>query len=108
MRSRPRPPPEECANCGAVIPRGAKACPECGADERTGWRETSGYDGLDLPDEAWRDDSVRLAAQLSADGVSVQLEIADGMWHVWPLSGSFPEADAALECAAAFVRSCTR
>lgn len=38
--------------CGAAIPRRAKACPECGADERTGWRETSVYDGLDLPDEA--------------------------------------------------------
>ncbi|HEY4247639.1 MAG TPA: zinc ribbon domain-containing protein [Lacunisphaera sp.] len=42
--------PEECANCGAEIPRGARSCPECGADERTGWRETSIYDGLDLPD----------------------------------------------------------
>lgn len=53
-----KPPPAECANCGAAIPRGARACPECGADERTGWRdsETSIYDGLDLPDEAWRDD----------------------------------------------------
>jgi RNA polymerase subunit RPABC4/transcription elongation factor Spt4 len=48
--------PTECANCGAAIPRGAKACPECGADERTGWRETSIYDDLDLPEEAWRDD----------------------------------------------------
>lgn len=46
-------PPFECANCGADIPAGAKACPECGADERTGWRETDIYDGLDLPDEAW-------------------------------------------------------
>jgi ribosomal protein L32 len=42
-------PPEECANCGAAIPRHARACPECGADERTGWRESSVYDGLDLP-----------------------------------------------------------
>jgi hypothetical protein len=49
------PPPATCAVCGADIPRGAKACPECGADERTGWRETSIYDGLDLPEEAWRD-----------------------------------------------------
>jgi len=46
-------PPEECAVCGAEIPRNAKSCPECGADERTGWRETGVYDGLDLPDEAW-------------------------------------------------------
>ncbi len=47
--ARPLPPPDECANCGAEIPRNARACPECGADERTGWRETSIYDGLDLP-----------------------------------------------------------
>ncbi len=49
MASR-QSPPEFCANCGAPIPRHAVACPECGADERTGWRDTSGYDGLDLPD----------------------------------------------------------
>lgn len=47
------PPPDECANCGASIPRNARACPECGADERTGWRETSLYDDLDLPEEAY-------------------------------------------------------
>jgi len=46
-----RPPPDECANCGADIPRGAKSCPECGADERTGWRETSVYDSIDLPED---------------------------------------------------------
>jgi hypothetical protein len=51
------PPPAECAHCGAVIPRTAQACPECGADERTGWRETSIYDDLDLPESAWSDDS---------------------------------------------------
>ena len=50
-------PPEECANCGATIPRHAKACPECGADERTGWRETSVYDDLDLPAAAFEDDA---------------------------------------------------
>jgi hypothetical protein len=49
-------PPEACANCGAPIPRRAKACPSCGADERTGWRETSVYDGLDLPEEAYGDE----------------------------------------------------
>lgn len=49
--TRTPPPPDECANCGAEIPRNARACPECGADERTGWRETSIYDGLDLPED---------------------------------------------------------
>ena len=52
-----RAPPAECANCGAEIPPHAKACPECGADERTGWREASVYDGLDLPESAFVDDS---------------------------------------------------
>lgn len=42
--------PTECAQCGAEIPPRARACPGCGADERTGWREQSVYDGLDLPD----------------------------------------------------------
>ncbi|MFH1497999.1 MAG: zinc ribbon domain-containing protein [Verrucomicrobiota bacterium] len=51
-----RPAPETCANCGADIHRHARACPECGADERTGWRETDTYDGLDLPDSAWEDE----------------------------------------------------
>jgi zinc-ribbon domain len=47
------PPPGTCANCGAPIPPRARACPACGADERTGWREASIYDGLDLPDSAY-------------------------------------------------------
>lgn len=54
--SRPIPP-DECANCGAAIPRHARACPECGADERSGWRETSVYDGIDLPDDESAADS---------------------------------------------------
>jgi RNA polymerase subunit RPABC4/transcription elongation factor Spt4 len=57
----PPPPPAECANCGATIPRTAKACPECGADERTGWRETSIYDDLDLPESAWRDEDEKIS-----------------------------------------------
>jgi len=42
--------PENCPVCGEEVPRKALACPECGADERSGWREES-VDGLDLPDE---------------------------------------------------------
>ena len=51
MSGSPRTAPEQCAQCGEDIPPNARACPGCGADERTGWREQSIYDGLDLPDE---------------------------------------------------------
>jgi hypothetical protein len=44
-------PPEVCPICGAEVPRNARACPECGADEKTGWSEESETQGLDLPDE---------------------------------------------------------
>ena len=40
-----------CPNCGAELPPNARACPECGSDEKTGWSEKARYDALDLPDE---------------------------------------------------------
>ncbi|MBP6506572.1 MAG: zinc ribbon domain-containing protein [Opitutaceae bacterium] len=50
-------PPSECPVCGAAVPPQARACPECGADERSGWNEESTrYDGLDLPAEAFDDE----------------------------------------------------
>jgi uncharacterized membrane protein YvbJ len=44
-------PPETCPNCGAQVPRNAKACPQCGSDEQTGWSEEAESGGLDLPEE---------------------------------------------------------
>ncbi|AOS43890.1 hypothetical protein Verru16b_00948 [Lacunisphaera limnophila] len=50
-------PPTECPVCGEAVPRGARACPGCGADERSGWNEeATRYDGLDLPDAAFDDE----------------------------------------------------
>jgi uncharacterized membrane protein YvbJ len=43
--------PEVCPNCGASVPPNAKACPECGSDEETGWSDAHEAEGLDLPDE---------------------------------------------------------
>jgi hypothetical protein len=33
------------------VPRKARACPECGADEQTGWSEDADAQRLDLPDD---------------------------------------------------------
>ena len=55
----PRHPPAECPVCGTAVPPRARACPECGADERSGWDEEAAYlDWVDLPD----DDSDRHSA----------------------------------------------
>lgn len=44
-------PSQICPNCGAEVPPNAKACPECGSDEETGWSEEAYAGGLDLPDD---------------------------------------------------------
>ncbi len=46
-------PPEICPACGTEVPPRAKACPECGSDESTGWSEKAHADGLGLPDESF-------------------------------------------------------
>lgn len=49
--------PEICPVCGEDVPRGSAACPECGADHLSGWREDAdAADGLDLPDEEFNYD----------------------------------------------------
>jgi hypothetical protein len=35
------------------VPSRAKACPECGADEQTGWSERARYDELGIPDDSF-------------------------------------------------------
>ncbi len=52
MSKRKLPPPSVCPVCGNDVPKKALACPDCGADHNSGWREEADhYDGLDLPDE---------------------------------------------------------
>jgi zinc ribbon protein len=43
--------PEICPHCGAEVPARAKACPECGSDETTGWSDDASAQRLDLPDD---------------------------------------------------------
>jgi hypothetical protein len=58
--NRRREAPGICPVCGEDVPRGALACPECGADEKSGWREDAErYDGVDLPDEFDYDEFTR-------------------------------------------------
>ena len=45
--------PEICPNCGAEVPRKARACPACGSDDSTGWSEAAQADNLGLPDETF-------------------------------------------------------
>jgi predicted nucleic acid-binding Zn ribbon protein len=46
-------PPDICPVCGAEVPERARACPECGADEKTGWSERARYDELGIPDDSF-------------------------------------------------------
>ncbi len=39
-----------CPACGEEIHPNAKACPHCGACEKSGWSDDADYDGIDLPD----------------------------------------------------------
>ena len=38
-----------CPVCGADVPRKARACPECGACEKSGWSQDRFEDELSLP-----------------------------------------------------------
>jgi hypothetical protein len=44
-------PPEICPNCGALVPLKVRACPQCGADEETGWSDRAAAQRLGLPDD---------------------------------------------------------
>lgn len=52
--------PDICPVCGEVVPPKAKACPECGSDEQTGWSDAGRAESLGIPnDEFDYDDYVK-------------------------------------------------
>ncbi|EIT68888.1 MULTISPECIES: alpha/beta hydrolase [Hydrocarboniphaga] len=54
------------------------------------------------------DDSTRLATAAQSAGVPVELQVWDGVWHVWQaMPKLLPEADAALAAIAAFIQRST-
>lgn len=48
--------PEVCPNCGAEVPPRAKSCPECGADEETGWSDDAYASNLGIPEDSFNYD----------------------------------------------------
>ena len=49
-------PMENCPNCGEDLAPNARVCPECGADEKTGWSDRAYSDRLGLPDDEFNYD----------------------------------------------------
>jgi hypothetical protein len=45
-----------CPHCGAELPPRARACPECGSDETTGWSDRAHTERLGIPDEEFNYD----------------------------------------------------
>jgi hypothetical protein len=44
-------PPGDCPVCGEPVAAGKRACPECGADERSGWSDDLEATELGLPSD---------------------------------------------------------
>jgi hypothetical protein len=56
-----RKPPEVCPVCGEDVPPKSVACPDCGADYESGWKDDdTNYGALDLPDWAYEDDEEKV------------------------------------------------
>ncbi|HQF38789.1 MAG TPA: zinc ribbon domain-containing protein [Opitutaceae bacterium] len=62
-------PPGDCPACGEPVPAGARACPHCGSDERTGWSEETYLDGVDLPAEPDDGECRRIEEREIGDGL---------------------------------------
>jgi hypothetical protein len=77
-------PPEICPNCGADVPRNAKACPGCGADENAGWaddaQQATAAD-LGLPEEDF-DYNDFVKREFEGEGLKPR-----GLHWVWWLTG---------------------
>ena len=68
-----------CPVCHEEVPPNAKACPECGACDKSGWSEDARYDGVDLPDDEFHYDEFVAGEFGSAPAKS---RIPDHWWWV--------------------------
>jgi hypothetical protein len=81
MSARKHQSPEICPACGAEVPPRARACPECGADEKTGWNEEETQaDGLDLYDESFDYEKT-----LENEGLKPRVLPPGLAWYWWAL-----------------------
>ena len=79
-------PPETCLVCGADVPRKARACPECGADEKSGWSEEAYAQNLGLPDDNFDYDEFA-KREFGAGGKAADQLRPRGISWIWWLVG---------------------
>ena len=78
--------PDICPNCGTLVPDRARSCPECGADEETGWSDQAQAQRLGLPDDEFNYDEFAKAEFGDKDRVVPQLKPRGLSW-VWWVAG---------------------
>lgn len=74
-------PPGQCPACGEWVPRGAAACDDCGACEKSGWSGDTEADGLDLPDEDFNYDEF-VAREFGGDSSAKKVGMSPLWWWV--------------------------
>lgn len=72
-----------CPNCGALVPDDAASCPECGADERTGWNDRATSQRLDLPDDDF--DYSEFIENEFGERKSNPLKVEGVSWLMWAI-----------------------
>ena len=73
--------PEICPQCGEPVPRNARACPECGSDEQTGWSDRAQAQRLGLPDDEF--DYDEFAREEFGEKPAERIKPANMKWLWW-------------------------
>jgi hypothetical protein len=77
-----RSPPSVCPNCGVDVPSKALACPECGADWDTGWKDLGGEGFGDTEDDGPVDEFDYRGAFDREFGASPKPEGVKSLWWI--------------------------
>jgi hypothetical protein len=78
--------PDVCPHCGAIVPDDARACPECGSDEETGWSDRAQAQRLDLPDDEFDYDEF-VKKELDPKSSAAPKVKPAGLGWVWWIAG---------------------